>query len=145
VQGPQTETPVTITQCFLRRLPAASFRHLVRTEPALSWHLHQTLSVEVCDQTVQLANLGCLSSRHRLGHMLRHLVAIQCGGGDDAGEVRLRLPLKQYEIAGLIAVTPEHLSRLLKQMQREGVVRHDKGWLVVSDTHKLDQLVKAAS
>jgi CRP-like cAMP-binding protein len=144
-QRPETETPATLSTCLLRRLPAASFRHLVKTEPALSWHLHEMLSVEVCDQAVRLAQLGCCSSRHRLEFMLWGFVSDQQPIHGDHREVRLRLPLKQYEIAELIAVSPEHLSRLLKEMQREGVVRHDKGWLVVSDLQKLERLVHAAS
>ena len=145
VQRPHTETPATLIPCLLRRLPAASFRHLVKTEPALSWHLHEMLSSEVCDQALRLAQLGCHSSRHRLVYMLWGFVSLQQRVHGDQREVRLRLPLKDHEIAGLIAVSPEHLSRLLKQMQREGVVRHDKGWLVVSDPQKLEQLVSAAS
>jgi CRP-like cAMP-binding protein len=129
----------------LRRLPAASFRHLVKTQPALSWQLHEALSIELNDQTVRLAQLGCYSSRRRLVYVLWGLISAQQQVHGDHREVRVRLLLKHYEIAGLIAVSPEHLSRLLKQLQREGVVRHDKGWLVVPDPHKLEQLLAIAS
>jgi hypothetical protein len=93
----------------LRRLPAASFRHLVKTQPAVPWHLHEMLSIEPCDQTIRLAQLGCYSSRRRLVYMSWGLVSVLQQIHGDHREVRVRLPLKHDEIAGLIAVSPEHL------------------------------------
>jgi len=50
-------------------------------------------------------------------------------------EMRLQMPLKHWEVAELIAVTPEHLSRVLRQMETEGILRREKGWLIFSTTH----------
>jgi CRP-like cAMP-binding protein len=59
--------------------------------------------------------------------------------GLKAGEIKiqLQLPLKHWELAELIAVTPEHLSRLLKKMQLEGIVQRDKGWIRIPDVRRL--------
>ena len=41
--------------------------------------------------------------------------------------------MKQVEIAELIAVTPEHLSVVLKRMEQQGIIRREKGWLIIPD------------
>jgi CRP-like cAMP-binding protein len=56
-------------------------------------------------------------------------------------EIRLHLPLKHWEIAELIAVTPEHLSRVLKRMEREGIMRREKGRTVIVNYQKLEDVV----
>lgn len=39
----------------------------------------------------------------------------------------------------MIAVTPEHLSRLLKQLERDGIIKRDKGQLVLNNSQSLTQ------
>ena len=47
--------------------------------------------------------------------------------------VKLNIPLKFKEIAQMIAVTPEHLSRLLTEMEQQGIIKRDKGHLVINN------------
>lgn len=51
--------------------------------------------------------------------------------------MKIRLPLKRWEIAQLIAIRPEHLSRILQQIKQEGVLREENGCMIVSDVRKL--------
>jgi len=50
---------------------------------------------------------------------------------------RVQLPITHEEIAQLIAVTPQYLSCLLKQLTEEGVLRKVKGSLIVIDPRVL--------
>lgn len=129
-------TAETLTGCQLRRIPAQSFLQLLRTDSEFAWHFQQVQSYELYDQLSQLVGIGCLSARHRLEQLLSQLLSTL---GAKAGEkkIRLQLPLKHWELAELIAVTPEHLSRLLKELQLEGVVQRDKGWINISDVRLL--------
>ena len=54
--------------------------------------------------------------------------------------MKVRLPLKHWEIAQLIGVRPEHLSRVLQQIKQEGVLREEDGCMIVSDVRKLCSL-----
>ena len=119
-----------VTPCTVRHVPAAAFRQLLKSDPAASWQLHEMLSREVCEQAARLSELACCSSRQRLESALRAL-APAAGGG--AREVKLQTPLKHREIAEMIAVTPEQLSRLLKEMEGDGRLRREKGWLILRD------------
>jgi CRP-like cAMP-binding protein len=47
------------------------------------------------------------------------------------------LPLKQRELAELIGVTPEHLSRILNTLSKDGVLYVNKGWIVIPNPQAL--------
>lgn len=135
---PHPVTAVTLTKCQLCRVPAEIFLRLVRADSNLSWHLLQMLSREVFEEVVRVAQLGCLPARCRLEQLLWQLIV--AFGLDQAREtIRMQLPLKHRELADLIAVSPEHFSRILKKMQDEGIILQHKGWVVIPDLEKLRQ------
>jgi CRP/FNR family transcriptional regulator len=125
-----TATARTVTACTVRHVPAQAFRELLKTDPAASWQVHEMLSREVCEQAARLSQIACCSSRQRLELALRGLMPEAAGSAKD---VKLQTPLKHREIAELIAVTPEQLSRLLREMEQEGLLRREKGWLILRD------------
>lgn len=126
----------TLTGCQVRRITAPFFLNLLHHDSEFAWHFQQVQSYELYDQLSQLVGFGCRSARHRLEQLLSQLISTL---GLKAGEIKiqLQLPLKHWELAELIAVTPEHLSRLLKEMQLEGIVQRDKGWIHISDVRRL--------
>jgi CRP-like cAMP-binding protein len=129
-------TAVTLTNCRIRRIPAHTFLTLLNSDAELSWHLHQEHCQEIYNQFSQLVGLGCMSARHRLEHLLWQLTSA-LEPDESQKEIRLELPLKYWEIAELIAITPQYLSRVLKQLQEEGIINREKGGIVVSSPHKL--------
>ena len=136
VQKPHPFSAVTLTRCTICRVPLTVFLDLARTDPKLSWYLHQLHSREVYDQARQLAELRCLSARQRLEQLLWQIVTATEAKLDD-GPVKLHLPLKYWEIAQLIGVTPEHLSRVMRQLEDEGAMRRENGALVVNKFNML--------
>jgi CRP-like cAMP-binding protein len=115
---------------MVRHIPAFAFRQLLKSDPATSWQVHEMLSHEVCEHAARLSELACWSSRRRLESALSALVPSERA---HAKEVKLQTPLKHREIAEMIAVTPEQLSRLLKEMEEDGLLRREKGWLILRD------------
>lgn len=136
LQRPHPVTAETLTRCHVCRIWAGDLRRLMKTDDGISWYLHQMHSREVYDQVAQVAGLGGLSARHRLEHFLWELSAAEETVAPQTS-IRLQLPLKQWELAQLIAVTPQYLSELFKRLERDGVIRRNKGWLIISDPHKL--------
>jgi CRP/FNR family transcriptional regulator len=135
VQEPYPVTAVTITPCRLRRMPASVFRYLVKSDVQLSWRLHRMHSRKVFDQVTRITQLACLSARHRIEYFFTQLISAL--GLKQQKDIRLPLPLKNSEMAALVAVTPEYFSRMLKEMQSEKVIRIGKGQLTISDARKL--------
>jgi CRP/FNR family cyclic AMP-dependent transcriptional regulator len=134
VQESYPVTAATLTNCSLRRISADVFRSLLRTEHQFSWYLHRCHSYEILNQMIRVAQLSCHPARRRLEHLFLQLTsAMELNVSNN--EIRLQVPLRHWEVAELIAVTPEHLSRLLHKMEMEGTLRREKGWLILSATH----------
>jgi len=133
---PHPTTAVTLTRCYLYRIAPETFRLLSKHNSSLSAYLHQVYSREVLEQMMRIAERECCTARQRLEHLLRRLIP-ELDQRDPEKEIWLQVPLKHSEIARLISVTPEHFSRLLKQMEQDGIIGRKGGWLVVSSLEKL--------
>lgn len=128
-------TAVTVTRCNMRRIPAGIFEHLVRTNPDLSWRVHQMHSRELYSQVNRVSMLGCLTARQRLEQLLWQLSSLEPAAPPT--QLRIQLPLKGHEIARWIAITPAYLCRLFEQLEADGLLRRNKGWLIIPDPQKL--------
>lgn len=125
-------TAETVTWCRLRRMRGNVFRERVQRDEAFSWYVHQMHAREIHRQLEQVVGLGCQRARRRLEQLLGELAGEQEG--------RWRCPLRQWEVAQLVAVTPSYLSQLLGELEREGVVRREGGWIVVESVERLRRL-----
>jgi CRP-like cAMP-binding protein len=138
VQEPHPVSAITITSCNLSYIPVEAFLRLAKTDPHFCWYLHQVHSREVHQQASQLANLRNLSARQRFENLLFQFVS-SVGYHEREVSRKIHLPLKNWEIAQLIGITPEHLSRVLRQIQEEGILRKENGCMVVDDVRRLYQ------
>ena len=136
VQKPHQVTAVALTDCRLRRVPLQLFLNLARTNPQISWFLLHDHSRKVYDQAAQLVGLRYLTARQRFEQVLWQLGS-SIADGCQIRMLRLHLPLKLWEMAQLVGITPEHLSRVLKQAEDEGVVLRDNGFLIIPDLNSL--------
>lgn len=125
-------TAITVTKCHLLRFPGESFLSRLKHDPHLSWFIHQSHSQELHHQQVRMMELGCLSARQRLEHLLLQLSTVLTTE-PAARPVRFRLPLKYWEIAELLAITPGYLSRLLSEMEKDKLIRKTGRNLILLD------------
>lgn len=133
---PYPLTAVTLTRCRMRYIDAEQFIRLARSDAEFSWYLQVLHNQELHDHLANLVGLRSLSARQRFEQLIARLVAsVEHIGSGEA--VRFKLPMKRWEIAQLVGITPEHLCRLQRQMEKEGLLQREDGWLVVCD---LDQL-----
>jgi len=127
---------VTVTRCVTERVSAGRFLDRLHEDPELAWKVHQLHSRELYEQLNWLGELACCPARSRVANLLRRLaVSSEPNGGFN--DARVHLPLKRKEIAELIAITPEHLSRLLHEFSKEGYIDIRDGWIVVPDPEAL--------
>lgn len=126
-----------VTPCRLRRIPAEVFCNTLKNDAAMSWEFHQAQSKLLWEFVNKLVQFGCHSVQERLEQLLWQLVQAMQPSDDKDEPVRLTMPLKYWEIAELIAVSPEHLCRVIRSMERQGILRRDKGRLIVLEPEKL--------
>jgi len=109
---PYSFTIATLTQCALRCISAEKFLHLV--------HSARTL-----------VTLGCVPAKERLKHMLFRFLPDMPSKKRAVRQAKITLPLKYKELAQILAVTPEHLSRLLKEMETRHEIQRKKDGSII--------------
>jgi CRP-like cAMP-binding protein len=101
--------------------------------------MHQIHSEELCEQLNSLGELACCTARSRLARVFKRLIS--AGQAQvDGQKTRLQLPLKQREVAELIGVTPEHLSRILNGLSKDGLLHVRNGWIIIPNPQVLSML-----
>jgi CRP/FNR family transcriptional regulator len=122
---PNYSTAVTVTSAKLIRFDAEEFEKLVKTEPRFSEYLQQQHARELNNYMQNLVEMASLSAVERLSKFLSDVEG-SFGLGLEPLSGETTIPLKHWEIAELLGVTPEHLSRLLKVLESKGLL-HRKG------------------
>lgn len=130
LERPHAGQATAVTRCIFWQTHAASFRTLLREDATLSFEMCRMITRDLYDRVVQASNLNSVRARQRLESLLHALATLQsadaCGGA-----VRVRVPLTREELAEAVGVTREYLFHLLKELRYDGLVRLDKGWLVI--------------
>jgi CRP-like cAMP-binding protein len=123
---PYSFTITTLTRCALRCISAHNFLHLVNTNTDFSCHLIKLLSQETFNHAKTLVTLGCVSAKGRLKYLLFKFIPEMPAKIRHDKYTKINLPLKHKEMAQILAVTPEHLSRILKEMERHDEIKREK-------------------
>ena len=89
--------------------------------------MHETHSREVLTQLDQVVAFNCLSAHERLRALMHQILTVMSNEKSFAVQV----PLRDWEIAQLVGVTPQYLSRLMHKLEAEGLLsRRDHRWLI---------------
>jgi CRP/FNR family transcriptional regulator, cyclic AMP receptor protein len=144
LQKPYATAAETVCVCQLIRISASEFDRLIRSSPKFSLYLHQLHAQEVHEHLKKLVNVASRRTQQNLIDLLQDLTCA-FGSPKNAASGTLDIPLKQWEIAELLAVTPEHLSRMLRTMKRNGLLFRRKNMLVIRDVERLRTAIETAS
>ncbi len=110
---PAPFTAITVTACEISTVPLDAFRQQLATEPALMRDLLGLVCSEIQAEREQQVEIRGRSAQSRLTRFLEELSRLA-----ERHSVFAQLPLKQSEIAQLLSITPEHLSRLMHGSRR---------------------------
>jgi CRP-like cAMP-binding protein len=134
-------TAITLDKCQFHTIPAPAFLNWVRTDPQFSWQIQRAFSRRISALGIRSVQRRSIPSRLRLEQLLWQLVYAQnydvTDGNREQSRKKLLLPLQRQELAQMISVTPEYLSRLLGKMEKDGVVCRENGWLIVPNPERL--------
>jgi len=137
LEKPYSFTISTLTQCAFRCISAKKFIHLVKNHTEFSFHVLRLLSQEIFNHARKLVMLGCIPSRDRLKNLLCQFISHMHLKKELQKQIKIELPLTHKELAQMIAVTPEHLSRLLNDLEKKGFMKREKNSLILLDPANL--------
>jgi len=127
---PNPATAVTLAPSTVEQISGGLFLQMLRADALLAMRVHEAQSREIVEQMLDLGELAIVSAKMRFISLLQRLT---CSVSSQVclPDGRLRLPLKKKELAALLAVTPEHLSRMLNELASEGVIAVNRQWIII--------------
>jgi len=128
---------LALDRCCLTRLPKQQFLRMAYTKPECIRQLCYVHSQNLHETIARISGMACFSGRRRVEQLILRLM--QSENPSSGRKARVRFPLKEHEVAQLLSITPEHFSRLLSRMVREGILSRERGWIVVARPDKLTE------
>lgn len=131
----QALTPVEVAAVPLPPLVA-----LLHARPAVAEAMWSDTLAEMSISKEWIANVGRRDARARIAHLICELTVRQAGQrGAQPGVCKL--PMTQEQLGDTLGLTPIHVNRTLRAMDREGLVVRHKGLVHIPDW---DALTRAA-
>ena len=135
---PRSASAVAMGRTVVHILSRDRFREHMRRSPQLALDLLKALSVRVRYSTQQVGNLTLLAISGRLARKLLELA--QLHGEVEPDGVRIGLALTQSDLASLVGTTRESVNKALGAFRRQGLVRMQRGHIVIVDADALRAL-----
>ena len=131
-------TASTLTECQISCISAGVFLNLLDTDIEFSRYIQKTGYRQYYEQMGRMAQLATASARTRLARLLLQLVPES--GDKSEKEIRLDLQMSKANRARVLAMSPEHLSRMFTELEEMGIIRRgSKGLIYVRNLALLSQ------
>lgn len=137
---PRSATVVTLTDCVVGRLSADAFRRLLSEHPEVSLKVIEMLVAKVRELSERVFEFSALAVRNRIHAELLRLAHTAQPGPNDNTAVIDEVPT-HYEIATRISTHREAVTRELNTLEANGVIRAERGRIVVRDMKALRSMV----
>ena len=131
-------TAITVLPTFLRSITKKNFLELVEKNVQFSLHVHRLLSENIYSQMRRIEETSFMHAQERLEFLLSEMIHDQESIVSKTPD-KFALPLTNQELAQLLAVSPEHLCRVLKGMEKKGLIRRDRGTVIVNNPSRFPQ------
>ena len=137
----RTATVTAIETCDLLVIDRRDFMSFLRTHPDVSVSLLHVLAIRLKRVSELVEDTLFLNLPLRFAKKLSALARIY---GEDVGDgIRVDLKLSQEEWGDLVGATRESINKQVRQWTDAGVLRADKGYMVILDPVELDKLAGA--
>jgi CRP-like cAMP-binding protein len=121
------------------RISVAAFKDGLGATPEIAAWAINLLSRQSLENIRRSADISLTQGLDRLLDYLHSAVA----STGLAANIRVVPPLSNKDLASLLAITPEHLSRLLHLLISKGLVVRRGGWLIVTDLIQLEKQIES--
>ncbi len=103
-------------------IDAATVRAVLESNPALGLQFLKRTTAKLADAQERLLHNATLTNRTKLAHLLV-LFMDRHGSCTPAGACRLELPVAREDLASMIGIRKETLSRIIGRLNGDGVAR----------------------
>lgn len=136
--GPRSATVEAVDGCTLAILPKEQFLRLVRTYPDFAFAVMKQLAAQVRRLSDRVYEFSTLSVQARIYAELLRLVALS---GEQDGQALLSPAPLLVEFAARISTHREAISRVIRRLHADGILRREGQNIRVLDIGRLRKLL----
>ena len=135
--APRLHSAIAVTDVTACPLPRRGAEALLQSEPAVAAHLAHLVAVHEARAHDHLVNSLGRGARERVAHFLIEIFFRQTHHLPHQPDEVVELPLTLALMGETIGLTAAHLSRTLRRLREEGVIRFRRGQLHICDPDAL--------
>jgi CRP-like cAMP-binding protein len=125
-----------LTRCELAFVPRSAIRELIAKHPNIAFAMWIDTLIDSAIFREWVVNVGRRNARSRIAHLLcefaRRLEAYGL-----AGEYRYQLPMTQEQLADATGLTPVHVNRVLRGLEKDGLIERDRRYVAIPNWEPL--------
>ena len=114
-----------LTDADVAFVPRAAIREAVRSSPAINRAMWIETLIDASIFREWVVNVGRRDSRTRIAHLLCEF-SLRLEAAGLSSQHRYELPMTQEQLADAVGLTSVHVNRVLKQLEREGLIERDR-------------------
>jgi CRP/FNR family transcriptional regulator, nitrogen oxide reductase regulator len=132
------ETAIALTSVCILSIGSAEFRHILERYPQVSVSILDTMSSRLLEAQDMVHQLSAHSVEQRIAFTLLKL-ADKLGERNEVG-LLIQMPLSRDDLARMVGTTTETASRVMSQLQKDGLIRTGRQWVAITDRERLRTL-----
>lgn len=136
---PRSATVEAKTECLVGTISGIDFVELLKTDPAISFQFILHMVGQVRDLTQRMVELSTLAVKHRIHAEMLRLVRKEIASGNRAS---IAPKPTDNEIANRVATDRASVTREMRRLAEEGVIRREGRVLLVLDVARLERMVE---
>ena len=135
-ERPHAATAIALTRCDVCFVPGRVINECIAREPALAHAFLKTIALDRGPYEALMLRSPKLPARVRFVYLLLYL-RNRCANRTRRGMLVYDLPLQRQDIASMIGIRSETLSRVIHDLEREKLARFKGRQITVPDPEKL--------
>lgn len=133
-------TAEVVQDCIVEQVDKTLFLSFLQNNPSVAVELLASVSREARKTLTGLcANAENLPFRDRLLHVLQEFAG-SCGQETLDG-IRLRVPFTVEDLADSVGCSRQWASKALRELEEQGLVKREKGWIIITGNRGTPRLV----
>jgi CRP/FNR family transcriptional regulator, nitrogen oxide reductase regulator len=131
------ETAIAQTDACILAIPTAAFRAILGEHPAAALAVLDLTAQRLQSAQERVRQLSAYSVEQRIAVTLLRL-AEKLGDEREVGWL-IQTPLSRDDLAQMTGTTPESASRVMSQLQKDGLIASGRQWVAITDRFTLEE------
>lgn len=127
-------TAEALTTVMVCKILQRDLRRILESNPGIAWRVIQALGRELEQAEVLIRDLGLKTAQEKISSFILSLMRRRA----DHDKAKLPLLLSRREMAEMLGLTEETVSRIMAELCRKGVIETGKGFVRIVDPRWLE-------